>query len=728
MKLASVVAVLLVTAATEVRAASCEAVTFEGLPAHYAGPRPRTFELANLNRDEWPDAIVGSFDHTSAETRIGNLTLLVGHRGGNWSVLAELEPTEHVMHVEPVDFDGDGDDDVAYFVSTRFLRELRVLRNDNPGFTRVATYPAEGTAKGGLAAGDFNGDRKEDLVFTMERGSSRLLLSEGDGRFALLDLPLSHFPPAVADLNRDGFADLVLSEYPARRVRIYTGRQTGLLAQTPVTINGIAGHVLIGDFDGNGRLDVLAAHAIGVQQFDMISNAATSMQTVSAAFTTLHVTQSDLAAVGDLDRDGVDDLAWVQWRGVQTAFFQRLQAPSVGNVWFVPGRFDDLRDNIYHDSSVATADLDRDGDTDVVVLTDDGLRTLFNDGTGKFAAPKFATQVRATGDFNDDGRDDVLDHQNLLLANANGELPSVPHRTAYLSDYWWVTVRTAAADVDGDGNLDAVWLRAPDNLDPRYSVRVRFGNGDGTLDPPMTHYFLETEDAEHMLVRDFTGDGRADVFVTFDDGVAAVLLVASANGTFASEQRVSDISGDDVEAGDVDGDGDLDVVGNYVMLNDGAGRFQRIDTPRKEFPGSGGVFESLHEVADLNDDGRADIVVEQFANRVDVWLSTGGGQFARTQTLTTGLQGLWQFDVRDFNGDGHADLLVAEGRGPWSTGFLRLWDGNGTGSFQRSTRIRAGALGLVAGDFNGDGLFDIADAGFVRLARCATTRSRAVRH
>ena len=729
MKLASVVAVLLLIAAAEVRAASCRAVTFESLPAHYAGPRPRTLELANLNRDEWPDAIVGSYDHTSTTSRIGSLTLLAGSPGGDWSMLAEFEQNQQVMHVEPLDFDGDGDDDVAYFVSTAGVRELRVLRNNTPGFTRVAAYSAEGSARGGLAAGDFNGDRKDDLVFTIESGS-RLLMSDGEGTFDLSDLPLSSHPAAVADLNGDGRDDLAMSDSLGRKVLLYTGSETGLRALAPVAINGYGypGHVAIGDFDGNGRRDVLVAHVVGNANFDMISNAATSMQIVSPAFTTLHVTHFDLPAVGDLDRDGVDDLAWFQWRGIQTAFFQRLLAPRVGDSWFMPGRFDDLNDNIYHDRSVATADVDRDGDLDVVVVTEDGLRTLFNDGTGKFAAPKFATQVRATGDFNKDGRDDLVDRTNVLLATANGRFPSVPHRTAYLSDRWWDTVRTAAADVDGDGNLDAVWLKIPESFDARHRVVVRLGNGDGTLDPPRTHFVHESEDPEHILVRDFTGDGRADVFVTYDDGVASALLVSSGDGTFAPEQRMNDITGDDVETGDVDGDGDLDLVGNHVMINDGAGRFTRVDTPRMPPPGGRGAFESRHDVGDLNGDGRADVVVEQFGNQVDVWLSTGGGQFDRVQTLGTGLQGLYRIDVRDFNGDGHADLLVAEGLGPVSTGFLMLWFGDGTGRFSRSTRIRSAVLDTVSGDFNGDGLLDIADGGFVRLSECAPERRRSARH
>lgn len=720
MKLASVAAVLLLAAA-EAHALSCDTVTFAGAPANYAGPRPRTLKLANLNRDEWPDAIVGSFDHTSTESRVGSLTLLTGNRGGNWSLLAEREQTEQVMHVEAVDFDGDGDDDVAYFVSTRHLRELRVLRNDNPGFTPVAAFPAEGTQRGGLAAGDFNGDRKEDLVFTMMSGNSRLLMSDGDGTFDSLDLPPSYYPPAIADLNADGFSDLVLSDYPRRRVLLYTGSASTLRALPAVTLTETAGNVVVGDFDGNGRRDV-AVLPPGDPEVILIQNAASSMQTVSAAAMALHVTNLDLPAVGDLDRDGVDDMAWLQWRDVQTLFFRQVQAPRVGESWFMPGRFDSVRDNIYYDQSVALTDVDGDRDLDVVAVTDDGLRTLLNDGSGRFAAPRFATRVRVAGDFNDDGRDDVLDHENLLLAGPNGALSPVPHRTAYLHDRWWVTIRTAAADVDGDGNLDAVWLRGPENLDPRHSVRLRLGNGNATLDAPRTHYFLESEDAEHMLVRDFTGDARADVLVLFEDGVAAALLVSTGTGAF-TEQRVSDISGDDVEAGDVDGDGDADLVGNHVMLNDGAGRFTRVNAP-----GTGRVFEPLHGVGDLNGDGREDVVVEQFDNRVDVWLSAGAGQFTLAQTLTTGLRGLFHVDIRDYNGDGHADLLVGEGRGPVSTGFLRIWFGDGSGRFSRSTRVRASAMELVAGDFNGDGLPDLSDGGHIRLSGCVKTKPRAARH
>ncbi len=81
MRAAALVAVLFVCVASAV-AQPCATTKFDTPPAHYGGPEPRTLALANLNGDQWPDAIAGSFDLNPATRPIGGLTLLAGHRGG----------------------------------------------------------------------------------------------------------------------------------------------------------------------------------------------------------------------------------------------------------------------------------------------------------------------------------------------------------------------------------------------------------------------------------------------------------------------------------------------------------------------------------------------------------------------------------------------------------------------------------------------------------------------
>ena len=164
-------------------------------------------------------------------------------------------------------------------------------------------------------------------------------------------------------------------------------------------------------------------------------------------------------------------------------------------------------------------------------------------------------------------------------------------------------------------------------------------------------------------------------------------------------------------AADFNGDGILDLaVGNTfdktvsVLLGNGDGTFQ----PRSDFS-TGGPAPFALATGDFNGDGRPDVAVTDVSsNSVAVMLNDGSGSLFPAATLTTG-RSPRAVIVADFNGDGIADLAVTNE----SDNSVSIFLGNGDGSFGGKTDFPAGPSpgSLVAADFNGDGIMDLAVTG-----------------
>lgn len=211
---------------------------------------------------------------------------------------------------------------------------------------------------------------------------------------------------------------------------------------------------------------------------------------------------------------------------------------------------------------------------------------------------------------------------------------------------------------------------------------------------------------------DFDNDGNVDVVLS-NDGALHVLIGAG-DGTFESPIPIAVpgiVNLGELGAGDVDGDGDVDiayegsngglnhVVG--VMLNDGLGGFT----------GGGAHMPAANLtdpiVADLNNDGRGDVVTSGFVNfgifRVYVMFGQADGSL--TAPAAYGIDGAGgQIQAVDMDTDGDLDLMI----GVWS-GRITFLRNNGTGAFSSSTLdVPSGLSPLAAmADLNEDGIADL---------------------
>lgn len=317
-------------------------------------------------------------------------------------------------------------------------------------------------------------------------------------------------------------------------------------------------------------------------------------------------------------------------------------------------------------SSIASADLDKDGVLDMVI----GLY-----GTGMEAI-------------------------EVLLGNGDGTFRKGATYQLPYSGFNYLL-----ADVNGDGNLDLLALDIVDNNNHQ-GLGVFLGNGDGTFLQPVVY-----GDGQccQMVLGDFNHDGAIDIGIA--NGSACIFL-GNGDGSFQSPV-CSSASGnfDLLTVGDLNGDGQLDLAltgddisGNpaiAIMLGNGDGTFR-----------VGQVYDVSADVvglaaADFNDDGRLDLaVVGANTNSVLIFLGNGDGSFQAPSNFPT--QASPGFvSTGDMNGDGMLDLVVFDyGYGLLSVSILL---GNGDGTFQPDQGYPGFRdSGLSIADFNNDGKLDVA--------------------
>src|SRR5262249_54035302 len=125
----------------------------------------------------------------------------------------------------------------------------------------------------------------------------------------------------------------------------------------------------------------------------------------------------------------------------------------------------------------------------------------------------------------------------------------------------------------------------------------------------------------------------------------------------------------------------------------------------KNYPSGAQPFATV--VQDFNNDGVSDIASANYAN-VSVFLNNGDGTFAPANTFVVGAAAL-EIASADLNRDGKADLVVTDGI---KSAYVSL--GNGDGTFGPATKIGldTGPKGIAIADLDGDGILDLAIAIF----------------
>ncbi|MBN2089838.1 VCBS repeat-containing protein, partial [candidate division KSB1 bacterium] len=370
-------------------------------------------------------------------------------------------------------------------------------------------------------------------------------------------------------------------------------------------------------------------------------------------------------------------------------------------------------------ADVCAADVDNDGDLDLIGVYPAGpeLAVCLNDGSASFSQPWYVNEKAGTadllqsvaaGDLNGDGFIDLVsgtwngffgiagDENSVGINLNNGD---GTFKKAYMIPVLDKTTEVITGDFDNDNDIDIAATHKDSS-----SISVLLNNGDATFATFQSYNI--GKNAWTLYAAEITGDAFLDMIVARTSG-ELVILKNKQDGTFSINQMQMETGLQHVHGGDIDGDGDHDLVTVNSTTN-------KIKILKNRGDGSF-IFSNTYEstywinsvvVADFSGDTRLDFGVANYdSDNITIYQGNGDGSFKNFQNWFIG-NNPHDIFAADLNNDGLQEIITCASD-LWAIVLLNYGDGTFE-TIDRLYNINRTPDAIESSDFNGDGFNDIA--------------------
>jgi len=619
-----------------------------------------------------------------------------------------------------------------------------------------------------VAIGDIDGDGDLDMVVGNWLNKNQIFLNE-NGRFSQIpfwesDTAEATSTIALGDLDKDGDLDMVVGntntdmdgdgtfETPGS-IQIYYNNNGNYsqIEQTTLSLGNTDVSISLGDIDNDGYLDLAADGSIFLNSNGVISS------------TTSWFQSGQNPTWGDVNNDGFIDLALSTWAGMDSNLGKnkiylnnggvldnspywtssdssdtKSQAwGDVNNDGFIDlaiGNYDfptfqaDYHSaiQVYLNSngvlsqsadwsfdegsaeSIAWADVDGDGDLDLVAGYSNEQNKVYTniDGilsneTVWFSQNSAVTQAIDVADINGDGMIDIIDASygpNIVIYNSGAVLST---QAGWEISHSENSLQVDFADIDNDGDLDLA-------IGNYAGVNELYLNYEGTYPQTANWTSSDSQYTTDIEFGDLNNDGFMDLVI--GNQFQPTQIFFNDAGSFLTTPSWDNAcdpcySTQDIELGDLDGDGFLDIVeifgglGKRVMLSGGFSY--------DIFDGHSGTSADL---GDIDGDGDLDLIVGNMNEPNEIFLNNGGQFPSSPNWVSSDSKDTRSVELLDVNGDTFLDLVV----GNWGEKNQIFYNNFGvmstTAGWESNDSLQT--TGITSGDVDRDGDLDIAVANY----------------